>query len=731
MSLAPSETQRAVIAATVTGLGPLKMERPQPLSAWAEDNFYLSPEASHTQGEWKAYPFQKGWMDAFSNDDIEEVTVRKAKRVGYTKTLLAFIAYNAAHRRRKQALWMPTDDDRDSFVKSEIEPMLRDVTALKAVMVPGKEDTMKLKSFFGSVLHLLGGKAARAYRRITVAVAILDEASAFDAKIEKSSDPITLARGRLEGAPFPKLVAGSTVRIKDFDHIEYREKNADVRMRYNVVCPHCDAEHPLLWGGKKVRHGFKWDGYDHDTVRHVCPHCHESITQADYLRIWDKGAMWVSECGRYRYDHDLHVWTDAQGVVIRAPRHVAFVEMWSGYSPQRAWSDIVREFLEATTKAKAGDTAPLEGFINETLAQYWEAVVERADEHALSRRAEAYRRFTVPYGGLVLVTGVDVQDNRFEVVTWAVGRGEEMWCIDYSVIYANPADERDWAHLDAYRQTIFQHASGQAMKIEAMAVDTGGHFTHQAYNYCRQRERERVFAVRGDPQPSKMVKSKATVQDVNWGGKIIKKGVRLWYVGTDTAKDLIYGRLCVEKPGAGYVHFSKDLPHEFYTQLTAEARVPQRVAGGEAYRWIKAPGARNEVLDCTVYAVFCTHMLGLHLYTGKMWQRLESIVQPPNGDLFAGSQQQEAPPADVSRETHVPESASGNVPRETQSLETAPVDVSRETHPSQPAPTPAAVEHPAPTPAARPLPAFVPAKPAPARRTIQRPSRQSFSPRSW
>ncbi|QRY31808.1 phage terminase large subunit family protein [Variovorax sp. PDNC026] len=127
-----------------------------------------------------------------------------------------------------------------------------------------------------------------------------------------------------------------------------------------------------------------------------------------------------------------------------------------------------------------------------------------------------------------------------------------------------------------------------------------------------------MFAVRGDPQPSKMVKSKATVQDVNWGGKIIKKGVRLWYVGTDTAKDLIYGRLCVEKPGAGYVHFSKDLPHEFYTQLTAKARVPQRVAGGEAYRWIKAPGARNEVLDCTVYAVFCTHMLGLHLYTGKM-----------------------------------------------------------------------------------------------------------------
>lgn len=634
MSRAPSETLKALLASVTAGMKPLTAEPPQHLSEWAEAHFFLSAEASHTQGRWHAYPFQRGWMDAFSNDDIEEVTVRKAKRIGYTKTLLAFMAYNAAHRRRKQALWMPTDDDRDSFVKSEVEPMLRDVDALKPVIVEGKEDTMKLKSFLGSVLHLLGGKAARAYRRITVAVSILDEASAFDQKIEKSSDPITLARGRLEGAPFPKLIAGSTVRIKDMDHIQYREDNADVRMRYHIVCPHCDAEHPLIWGGKNVAHGFKWDGADPATVRHVCPHCHEPIIQADYLRIWDAGAMWVSDCGRCRYDHHLHVWTDALGVVITAPRHVAFVEVWTAYSPQRAWSDIVREFLEASTKAKAGDTGPLEGFVNETLAQYWEATVERADEHALARRAEDYRIFTIPIGGLVLVAGVDVQDNRFEVVVWAIGRGEEMWCVDYSVIHANPADEREWEKLDAYRSTIFSHASGQVLRIEAVAVDTGGHFTHQAYNYCRQRDRERVFAVRGDPQPSKMVKGKATIQDVNWHGKVLKRGVRLWYVGTDTAKDLIYGRLCVTQPGAGYVHFSKDLPPEFYHQLTAEARVPQRTSRGTEYRWVNVKRARNEVLDCTVYAIFCTHALGLHTHTAAMWSRLEAAVQPANGDLF-------------------------------------------------------------------------------------------------
>jgi phage terminase large subunit GpA-like protein len=288
----------------------------------------------------------------------------------------------------------------------------------------------------------------------------------------------------------------------------------------------------------------------------------------------------------------------------------------------------VREFLEAKRKATEGQNGPLITFINETLGELWEEKFEKADEHALARRAEDYRLRTVPMGGLVLVAGVDVQDDRWEIVTWAIGRGEEMWCVDYAVIYGNPADEREWEEkLDLYLDTRFQHASGQVLRIDAAAVDTGGHFTHQAYNFCRQRERRRVFAVRGDPQPSKKVKGKATIQDVNWRGKVLKRGVRLWYVGTDTAKDLIYGRMQVGKPGPGYMHFSKDLPATFYPGITAESRVPVRTARGIDYRWVNSKRARNEPLDCTVYAIFCAHQLGLDVRTQREWDRIEQAVQ--------------------------------------------------------------------------------------------------------
>jgi len=609
------------------------------LSEWAAKHFRLSAESSHSQGQWDAYPFQRGWMDAFSNDAIAEVTVRKSKRVGYTKTLLAFIAYNAAHRRRKQALWQPTDDDRDSFVKAEVDPMLRDVPAMAPVLLKGKDDTLKLKQFMGSVLHTLGGKAARAYRRITVSVAMLDEASAFDTVVEKSIDPIEGARGRLEGAAFPKLIAVSTPRIKGLDHIETREANAEAVLRYHVACPHCQAEHPLEWGGKDLRHGFKGGGLGGDAspVRHVCPHCLEPMTQSQYLAAYGAGA-WVSRCGGYRYGQDS-VWRDDAAQPRLPPRHVAF-HVWTAYSPQRDWQDIVREFLEASRKAKEGQSGPLMTFVNETLGELWEEKFEKADEHALQRRAEPYKRFSVPMGGLVLVSGIDTQDDRWECVTWAIGRGEEMWAVDYSVIYGNPAEEAEWAEkLDPYLATPFQHASGQLLKIEAAAVDTMGHFTHQAYNYCRTRERRRVFAIRGESQSGRPIKGKASVVDVNWRGRVLKRGVRLWFVGTDTAKDTLHGRLAVAKPGPGYVHFSQELPAAFYTGLTAESRVPVRTARGLDYRWVNPPGRRNEPLDCTVYAMFCAEALGLHSRTAREWDRLEEAVQPATSDLFAASVQ--------------------------------------------------------------------------------------------
>lgn len=632
------ETRAAVMAAVRSGMASMRAEPPQRLSDWAADNFKLAGESSHQKGAWEAWPVQIGWMDAFSNDDIEHVDVQKSKRVGYTKTLVAFVAYNIAHRRRKQALWQPTDDDRDSFVKSEIDPVLdeRDgVPAVRAARRQGKgaEDTIKYKAFRDSVAHFLGGKAARAYRRITVAVAMLDEWSGFDQQVEKSSDPGTLARGRLEGAPYPKFIGGSTPRIKGLCHVERSRLAADADLRYNITCPRCGVEHPLLWGGKKVKHGFKWERGQPDTVRHVCPHCHESISQGDYLRNW-VGA-WVCIKTGLRYGAD-RVWRDAKGEPVRPPRHVAFM-VWAAYSPQRSWADIVREFEEACTALEVGDSGPMQGFVNETLGETWELQGDKSDEHELQRRAERYDLHQVPAGALVLTAGFDLQGNRGELGVWGWGRGLESWAIDHHIIEGNPLAEEFWADVEAYMVRRYTQAwHGGSLGIDAISMDAN-YQTQAVLNFVRRMQgRMKVYAVRGEGDPKKPIKGPASSQDVTWRGQKWPNGVKLWQVGVKQAKDLLHGQLGIDQAGPGYVHTSDQLPREWYEQLTAEQRILVSTPTGTIERWVKRR-PRNEVLDTRNYALHAAYMLDLHRWTDRRWIQQEQAVQPPR-DLFSPAQ---------------------------------------------------------------------------------------------
>lgn len=630
------EAVTAIKSAVALGLSSMRAEVPQTLSEWAAHHFILAGESSHQKGGWVGWPFQEGILDFMSDDRIEELYVKKSKRVGYTKMLTSFVAYNIAHRRRKQAIWQPTDDDRDSYVKSEIEPVLDGVEAIrKARRTGGKiEDTIKYKPFRDSVLHLLGGKAARAYRRITVAVSMLDEWSAFDQSIEKSGDPGGLAKGRLEGAPYPKFVGGSTPRIKGLCHVERACEDADSLVRYHIDCIHCGLDHPLVWGGKELLHGFKWERGQPETVRHVCPHCRKSITQADYLRGGSPMVgTWVCQKTGMRYGAD-RVWRDARNVPCKPPRTLG-VHIWSAYSPQRTWVSIVDEFEKAYKALQAGDVGPMTSFTNETLGDTWEIKGDSTDENALQQRAEPYALKTIPLGGLLLTAGVDVQRDRWELTVWAWGRGLESWVVDHHIIYGNPASEGDWEPVAEYLQQRYPHAlNGATLGLSAISIDSSDQ-TQSVYNWVRAQQTRlpQLRAIKGRGEENIPILGPSSLQEINWRGAKIARGIKLWAVGVDTAKDLLLGQLAIAEPGPGCVHFSNQLPREFFEQLTAEQRILTKKAGKEVYVWVKRR-PRNEALDCRNYAMHAAMGLGIHKYTDARWQQLEAMVQPAI-DLFS------------------------------------------------------------------------------------------------
>jgi phage terminase large subunit GpA-like protein len=601
---------------------------PLRLSEWANQNFYLSHEQSHGEEPWRSFPYQVGILDCMGSDEIEEVSFRKSARVGYTKMLLAAVGYFAAHKSRKQGIWNPTDSDSKEFVTNELEPMIRDVRAVRAAFPyfgrKNKHNTLHQKTFLGGPLYTRGGAASTAYRRLTLDVAILDEGDAFEMDLESHGSPYARAKKRVEGATFPKVIVGSTPGLRGTSLVDAREREADMRVTFRLPCPCCSERISLRWGGKNEPHGMKWTDKDPETAKQLCERCGGLFTQADYLEAWYAG-RWQSDDGSYLgADGEFY---DAEDKPRAPPRSIAFY-LWTANSPQTSWSTIVREFFAADRAAAKGDTSGLKAFVTETLGESWEESGEAVKSDKLQARAEAYELEFVPRGGIMLTMSVDVQGDRLEYLIKAWGVDEESWQVGYGVIPGDPAKAEVWASLREVIVRPLDHETGAELRVRACAIDSGGHHTHEVYQFCRANGGLGVFAVKGHSQRDRPIIAKASTVDFNRKGEKIKRGAQVYMIGTDNAKNLIFNRLKVAQPGPGYVHFSDELPDEYYEQLTCEKRVARYVKGRVFYDWTKPAGARNEAWDLEVYATAAAHKLKFHTWKARKWAAEAARIVP-------------------------------------------------------------------------------------------------------
>ncbi len=640
IQLVMAEARSQIEQALARGLRAWGKPEPLSLEEWSRRYFYLSAESSYVEQTWTPWTFQRAILACMSNDDIYEVTFKKSARVGYTKMLLAFLLYNAHHRRRNQILWQPTDEDRDEFVKTELEPALRDIAVMRDVLPSvhsrSKDNTLQAKKFIGSITHTKGGKAAKNYRRVSTDVAVWDELSAFDNDIEKEGDPFTIGAKRTEGATFPKCIDGSTPKTKGLCLIDARYTVADERMTYQAPCPHCGERHALAWGGKDEPHGFKFSRDDPDSAAQLCPHCGALYSQADYLRMEDQG-VWINEDGTL-WLHTDGRFTRPDGTRAEAPRHIAF-HLWTAYSPAVPWSKIVREFASAYEAMQAGDDSKMKAFTNTTLGECWEGEIERTDADELKQRAEPFKLRTLPRDCLLLLCGCDNQGNRLEAQVWGYGIGGQMWTIDHRVFFGNPAQEEVWLDLEEFLfGETYQHVSGSTQRIYATAIDSGGHHTDAVYAFAHKHRARRVHAVKGSSGAERSIENGNTKVGFNWKGRREKHGPILWHVGTHLAKDRLAARLEINQPGPGYVHLSSENTDEWFRQLAAEDRVTVRSQYGTVTRW--TPNRkRNEVIDMTAYTIWLEERLDLWSpRKRKWWDELEQHVQPAITDLFAAPQ---------------------------------------------------------------------------------------------
>ncbi|EJV2710895.1 phage terminase large subunit family protein [Salmonella enterica] len=578
--------------------GLIALHIPVPLTTvqWADKYYYLPKESSYTPGKWETLPFQVAIMNAMGYELIRVVNLIKSARVGYTKMLLGVEGYFIEHKSRNSLLFQPTDSSAEDFMKSHVEPTIRDVSVLLELAPwfgrKHRDNTLTLKRFSSGVgFWCLGGAAAKNYREKSVDVVCYDELSSFEPDVEKEGSPTLLGDKRIEGSVWPKSIRGSTPKVKGSCQIEKAANESAHFMRFHVPCPHCGEEQYLKFGDGSTSFGLKWEKSKPETVYYLCEHNGCVIRQSE---LDQKAGRWICD-NTGMWTRDGLAYFSASGEEVPPPRSITF-HIWTAYSPFTTWIQIIYDWLDALK-----DPNGVKTFINTTLGEpYEEAVAEKLSHELLLEKVIHYAA-PVPERVVYLTAGIDSQRNRYEMYVWGWAPGEEAFLIDKQIIMGRHDDEDTLQRVDAVINKKYRHADGTDISISRICWDIGGIDAEIVYKRSKKHGIFRVLPVKGASVYGKPV--------ITMPKKRNQSGVFLCEIGTDTAKEMLYARMgavtALADEATPYAIRFPDNPDVFTEveakQLVAEELVEKLVNGKFRLLW-DAKGRRNEALDCLVYA---------------------------------------------------------------------------------------------------------------------------------
>jgi len=558
--------------------------RPDPVlsvSEWADKNRILVSLTSAEPGAYRTsrVPFLREIQDCLSiKSDIEEVVLMKPTQIGATELANNFIGYIADQCPAPVMFVSPTSTLAKRVSKTRITPMIDACPTLKhkfyAEKSRSKSNTTLMKDFINGVLVMAGANSASDLRNMPVRFLILDEVDAYPPDLDGEGDPSEIAKKRTDTfSRNRKIFKNSSPTNESESAIEEEYLDSDQR-KYHIPCPHCDTYQVLYW------RGLKWkidENGEPENVHYECEACHGEISEGK--------KTWFLEHGKW---------------VADAPFNGKKAGFWLNalYSPAGwfSWTQAIRDFLSANKAFKRTKSVKkLKVFTNTVLAETWKEKGVVVEYRNLHKRREHYDALA-PTGVGIITAGIDVQDDRIEgeVYGWSLGGDEEKWSLDYFILNGCPEKQLIWDLLKERLKEVYRTKEGVDLRITASGLDTGGHYTQQAYKFARENKAMRIYAMKGSsrrnapiaPRPSKVGLHK---QD-------------LYLIGTDTAKDIIYARSEIADPGAGCHHFpiNEQYQEEYFRQFAAEERVT-KYTNGFPYQIYVKKYQRNEPLDCNVY----------------------------------------------------------------------------------------------------------------------------------
>lgn len=629
----------------------LAPREPLTMFEWAERYRKLSAEENPDYAgdfDLDNTPILRGILAALSQRGVARVVVQKSAQIGYTAGVVCTVlAYHIHWRPCVQVVMFPREKSAKDFDAEKFSPMVRATRELsKCIRLKSRSDgnSATRKHYPGGLLKLVASNSPSDVKSTSARVRVVEEPDDTNKDVRGQGNSITLLRERGKAIRDSLELIGGTPTAKGASEIEKEMSTTDQR-RFLAPCHHCGERHEVEWAHVVIP-GLNLTPEDLAA---------QDIDQRYPNRDVYGRARW--EDAFYACPHCGGIWTDRERVAnIRA---AAAVPPLYGWEPTAQASDagyycnelqsvfegsyvphLAKKYLVALHEFENGEPEKMVAFWNSTRGLPWEYKGELPEEDELEQRAEDYPEWTVPAGGLVPLLTVDVQHDRLAVTCWGIGRGEEMWLSFWGELYGPTIVPMQgaWEELAQLLGKTVRHASGVGLDIAACGVDcSDGQTSDAAYAFVRRHNRpgRPVLALKGASDSEGKIEIWTPPRPIdpnNRATKASRYGVQVHIVGTAKAKDTLLGwaqeggRVRLTGSGPGRMHWYKSVRPDFYKQLLSEIKIPSRLNPRKRH-WKPRTDRRNEALDCTVYALYLSRHLRLHLRRPAQWDVIEMTLR--------------------------------------------------------------------------------------------------------
>jgi phage terminase large subunit GpA-like protein len=578
-------------------------QKPITPSQWQELHRVMEPGAAK-HGRWRNYPFQVEILDAITDPDCSQLTLKFCSQLlGKSAILTGIIGWLIDQNPTSILNVHPTDDGASYFSRNRLSPMIQSIPRLNRLIsdtplrrgslhIGAGQQRLQFKHFRGGWILMGGSNSPNQLRAHSARVTIFDETSAFQSDVSDEGDPILLAKQRSARFADAFSIAASTPTIAGQCRITTDFEQSDQRF-WEIPCIHCKKYFVPKWS--MVVWPKDKDAQGHTTKHHIeravlqCPICNKEITDQQRMKMVWKGRWHITNPGV-----EGHRGYSGDCLMTLGPVKRGF-KSWLHYFASR--------FFEALALGPPG----MKTFQNLLLNETWEPEAEKPPEfESIYNKRELYREdeqgIVLPEKALFLVCGADVQQDRIEAEILGVGRLGETWGVAYKVIRGNTETPSIYNEFDSWIQQPWRHPSGHKLTVACTVMDSGN-LPQQIYQY----------SYRVAPRPVYCGKGVRGFESA-WVVRSTGQRQRLFILKVDGPKAQLFSRLNLQEFGPGYQHIPSNdscgYDGTWCQQLVSEVLRTTMVHGRAVKFFTKtSSGIRNESLDARILAMAAIEIL--------------------------------------------------------------------------------------------------------------------------